>query len=140
MKYSKEYVILNRDHWTGSDVIHVIEQGVVAMLVVMLATWLVLYPLHISCANSIDVTGDTSSSSVESDFICKANKWNEIKDWTCNHHIQAKKADSAGIRSIMTKYWQLLGDYFYHASHSLFKCTGKAEVCKKLQRLPAVLV
>ena len=94
MKYSKEYVILNRDHWTGSDVIHVIEQGVVAMLVVMLATWLVLYPLYISCANSIDVTGDTSSSSVESDFIYKPNKWNEIKYLTFNHHIRPKKADS----------------------------------------------
>ena len=69
MKYSKEYVILNRDHWTGSDVIHDIDKGVAAMLVVTTELCLTFCPLHISCVKTMAVTGDISSSSVGSVFI-----------------------------------------------------------------------
>ena len=72
MKYSKEYVILSLDHWTGSEVIHVIEQGVVAMLVVTTDMCLEFCPLYISCANIMEVTGDTSSNSTGSVFIWKS--------------------------------------------------------------------
>lgn len=69
MKYSKEYVIRNRDHWTGSDVIHVADMGVVAVLVVTTELCLVFCPLYISCDKTMAVTGDTSSNSTGSVLI-----------------------------------------------------------------------
>lgn len=100
MKYSKEYVILNRDHWTGSDVIHVIELGVVAMLVVTTEMCLVPCPLYISWANTIDVTGDTSSRSTGSVLI-----WKIKQECKTGQELTHKLEEGKGNRMISHVRW-----------------------------------